>query len=220
MGARCFEGFSPPRIPSSPPPDSQPYVQIFRWSKAERAGHHSDKALLQGGRDSSGALDYLAGVNSLREAKVHFVHPRLRQQAFLWHFRDTKEGEKMSEPVEAAPPAATTTSQYDLTRTISKYLDLHMMFPLLDFVEMSSIYPANQVAQARLDLLDATNMVRVSCSFLSYPCGVDRRLPVLLAARHPALEVLGFIVEYVEQPYRAYERTQIQMGKWHLSSAR
>lgn len=64
----------------------------------------------------------------------------------------------MGEPVEAA---AATTSQYDLTRTISKYLDLHMMFPLLDFVEMSNIYPADQVAQARLDLLDATNMVRL-----------------------------------------------------------
>lgn len=55
--------------------------------------------------------------------------------------------------------ATRTSRKYDLTRTISKYLDLHMMFPLLDFVEMSCIYPADQVAQARLDLLDATNMV-------------------------------------------------------------
>lgn len=52
------------------------------------------------------------------------------------------------------------SSKYDLTRTISKYLDLHMMFPLLDFVEVAEMYPADQVAQARLDLLDATNMVR------------------------------------------------------------
>lgn len=60
--------------------------------------------------------------------------------------------------------AKRTTSKYDLTRTISKYLDLHMMFPLLDFVEMSHIYPADQVAQARLDLLDSTNMVRLSAN--------------------------------------------------------
>lgn len=59
----------------------------------------------------------------------------------------------------AGEEAAGTTSKYDLTRTISKYLDLHMMFPLLDFVETLSVYPADQVAQARLDLLDATNMV-------------------------------------------------------------
>lgn len=68
----------------------------------------------------------------------------------------------MSEAVED-PSATRTTSKYDLTRTISKYLDLHMMFPLLDFVEMSNIYPADQVAQARLDLLDATNMVGCVC---------------------------------------------------------
>lgn len=58
----------------------------------------------------------------------------------------------------ALPPAG--SSKYDLTRTISKYLDLHMMFPLLDFVETTQIYPPDQVARARLDLLDATNMVR------------------------------------------------------------
>lgn len=58
----------------------------------------------------------------------------------------------------AMPPTA--SRKYDLTRTISKYLDLHMMFPLLDFIETMGIYPADQVAQARLDLLDATHMVR------------------------------------------------------------
>lgn len=70
----------------------------------------------------------------------------------------------MSEAVETVS-ATSATSKYDLTRTISKYLDLHMMFPLLDFVEVSKMYPADQVAQARLDLLDATNMVRmVGCA--------------------------------------------------------
>lgn len=63
----------------------------------------------------------------------------------------------MSDEVRATSAGS---SKYDLTRTISKYLDLHMMFPLLDFVEVAEMYPADQVAQARLDLLDATNMVR------------------------------------------------------------
>ena len=64
----------------------------------------------------------------------------------------------MTETEATAPRAG--TAKYDLTRTISKYLDLHMMFPLLDFVEVANLYPGDQVAQARLDLLDATNMVR------------------------------------------------------------
>ncbi|CAM9312650.1 unnamed protein product [Discosporangium mesarthrocarpum] len=50
------------------------------------------------------------------------------------------------------------TSKYDLTTTISEYLDLHMMFPLLDFVEQREIYPEDQVARARIDLLESTNM--------------------------------------------------------------
>lgn len=64
-----------------------------------------------------------------------------------------------------------SSSKYDLTRTISKYLDLHMMFPLLDFVETNHIYPADQVAQARLDLLDAASMVRMAVRDLELNLG-------------------------------------------------
>lgn len=71
----------------------------------------------------------------------------------------------MSVEESNAPKAG--AGKYDLTRTISKYLDLHMMFPLLDFVEMATIYPADQVAQARLDLLDATNMVSGYLAYFS-----------------------------------------------------
>lgn len=63
----------------------------------------------------------------------------------------------MSAEESTAPSGG--SSKYDLTRTISKYLDLHMMFPLLDFVVEAGMYPSDQVAQARLDLVDATNMV-------------------------------------------------------------
>ncbi|KAG5180520.1 eukaryotic translation initiation factor eIF3 e subunit [Tribonema minus] len=52
-----------------------------------------------------------------------------------------------------------TGADHDLTRTISEYLDLHLMFPLLDFVEMNNMYDSAGVSQARLDLLEPTNMV-------------------------------------------------------------
>eukprot|EP00953_Heterococcus_sp_UTEX-ZZ885_P015243 8592-Heterococcus_DN1.PRE.3 len=61
-----------------------------------------------------------------------------------------------AEAVAAAPAGA---HKYDLTNTISEYLDLHLMFPLLDFVEISGMYPGQGVAQARLELLEPTNMV-------------------------------------------------------------
>lgn len=82
----------------------------------------------------------------------------------------------MSDEVRATSAGS---SNYDLTRIISKYLDLHMMFPLLDFVEVAEMYPADQVAQARLDLLDATNMVRCPPSRLH-----DSRNPVLLKSSY------------------------------------
>lgn len=84
-----------------------------------------------------------------------------------------------------------TCRKYDLTRTISKYLDLHMMFPLLDFVEMSSIYPADQVAQARLDLLDATNMV--SDIIIIIDAGIDRPRPSAPDVRYGSRGMLAFV---------------------------
>ena len=58
----------------------------------------------------------------------------------------------------------TTPPTWDLTCSISPHLDLHMMFPLLEFVD-SLIdnglipYSSTDVAQARLALLRPTHMV-------------------------------------------------------------
>jgi eIF3 subunit 6 N terminal domain len=79
-----------------------------------------------------------------------------------------------AEAVAAAPAGA---HKYDLTNTISEYLDLHLMFPLLDFVEISGMYPGQGVAQARLELLEPTNMVRkhIIRRVSNYVCAVLRR---------------------------------------------
>jgi translation initiation factor 3 subunit E len=55
-------------------------------------------------------------------------------------------------------PAAAKTS-WDLTCKISPYLDLHMMFPLLEFVDSCYSSTTTEVAQARLALLRPTHMV-------------------------------------------------------------
>ena len=54
-----------------------------------------------------------------------------------------------------------STAKYDLTPTLSKYLDLHLMFPLLEFVdgnEQLGYNPAD-IQRARLALVKPTNMV-------------------------------------------------------------
>jgi eIF3 subunit 6 N terminal domain len=78
-------------------------------------------------------------------------------QCSFRHSSDSIMAVEEAEAVAAAPAGA---HKYDLTNTISEYLDLHLMFPLLDFVEISGMYPGQGVAQARLELLEPTNMVR------------------------------------------------------------
>lgn len=53
--------------------------------------------------------------------------------------------------------------EFDLTGTISEYLDRHMVMPLLEFVEnnpsMQGVYKQSDLMQAKLDLISNTNMV-------------------------------------------------------------
>ena len=58
----------------------------------------------------------------------------------------------------------TATNEWDLTSSISPYLDRHMMFPLLEYldtlIQSGKIdYSAKDVAAARLSLLRPTHMV-------------------------------------------------------------
>ena len=60
--------------------------------------------------------------------------------------------------------AAESAAKWDLTSSVSPHLDLHMMFPLLEYVdnliaEGLISYSAQDVAAARLSLLRPTHMV-------------------------------------------------------------
>ncbi|EOD34374.1 hypothetical protein EMIHUDRAFT_426559 [Emiliania huxleyi CCMP1516] len=47
----------------------------------------------------------------------------------------------------------------DLTATVGKYLDRHMLLPLLDFLGSKKIFPDSELDAARLQVLEKTNMV-------------------------------------------------------------
>eukprot|EP00041_Stephanoeca_diplocostata_P010358 m.164917 g.164917 ORF g.164917 m.164917 type:complete len:459 (-) comp18117_c1_seq1:244-1620(-) len=49
--------------------------------------------------------------------------------------------------------------KYDLTHTIAKYLDRHMVFPLLDFLQQSEVFKVRDIIKSRFDLLQETSMV-------------------------------------------------------------
>ena len=80
----------------------------------------------------------------------------------------------------AAPPADAAT--YDLTSKISPYLDLHMMFPLLEYIDAlissgSISYNSLDVAQARLELLKPTHMVDYAMDIYREVHGEDADIP-------------------------------------------
>lgn len=49
-------------------------------------------------------------------------------------------------------------SKFDLTHKMAPFLDVHLVFPLLEFLEKTS-YDKEQVQRARLELLSPTNMI-------------------------------------------------------------
>ncbi|RLN92446.1 hypothetical protein BBJ28_00019976, partial [Nothophytophthora sp. Chile5] len=62
-----------------------------------------------------------------------------------------------NEETEAAP-AALADAQYDLTNQLSPFMDLHFMFPLIDFLSSNELYDEAQLMAAKLALLKPTNM--------------------------------------------------------------
>eukprot|EP01089_Gocevia_fonbrunei_P011606 TRINITY_DN2513_c0_g1_i2.p1 TRINITY_DN2513_c0_g1~~TRINITY_DN2513_c0_g1_i2.p1 ORF type:complete len:422 (-),score=87.97 TRINITY_DN2513_c0_g1_i2:85-1350(-) len=50
-------------------------------------------------------------------------------------------------------------TKYDLTSTMSPFLDRHMVFPLLSFINGKKIYDETEILNAQLDVLNKTNML-------------------------------------------------------------
>ena len=76
-----------------------------------------------------------------------------------------------------------SAASWDLTSLISPYLDLHMMFPLLEYVDslISSgtiPYSTSDVAAARLSLLRPTHMVDYAMDIYRELHGDDAQIPV------------------------------------------
>ena len=73
-------------------------------------------------------------------------------------------------------------STYDLTSVISPHLDLHMMFPLLEYIDSlissnSISYSSSDVALARLALLKPTHMVDYAMDIYREIHGEDAAIP-------------------------------------------
>jgi len=50
-------------------------------------------------------------------------------------------------------------AEFDLTTHLGKYLDRHLVFPLIEFLSANNIYDENELLEGKLELLSNTNMV-------------------------------------------------------------
>lgn len=50
-------------------------------------------------------------------------------------------------------------AQYELSSKLSKYLDKHLCFPLLEFLQDRGVYNEDDILKAKFELLQNTNMV-------------------------------------------------------------
>ena len=58
--------------------------------------------------------------------------------------------------IQAVSSDVEPTAKYDLTHTMSPFMDPHMMFPLLQFLEEKELYKRNDLLKAKIELLGST----------------------------------------------------------------
>ena len=83
---------------------------------------------------------------------------------------------------DSSNEAAVVVASWDLTNRVSPYLDLHMMFPLLEYVDSLIndgviAYDSSDVAAARLSLLRPTHMVDYAMDIYRELHGDDNPIP-------------------------------------------
>lgn len=64
----------------------------------------------------------------------------------------------MASEEAAVAPSVLPDAKYDLTNTLAPFMDLHFMFPLIDFLSSNELYDESQLMAAKLSLLKPTNM--------------------------------------------------------------
>ncbi|GJN09897.1 hypothetical protein PR202_ga27946 [Eleusine coracana subsp. coracana] len=94
-------------------------------------------------------------------------------------------------------------AEHDLTSRLAAQLDRHLVLPLLEFVQERRLYPEAEVMEAKLPLLDGTNMVNYAMDIHRSLLGADdmvaRREEVI--ARLMSLEAAAApLVAFLQEP--------------------
>lgn len=106
-----------------------------------------------------------------------------------------------------------TTTDWDLTLSISPYLDRHMMFPLLEYldtlIQAGKIeYSAKDVAAARLSLLRPTHMVDYAIDIYKNLNGTDTAPEEMLQQKEKVYQRLEELRAGCKSLYDLCQNTQ------------
>jgi hypothetical protein len=94
----------------------------------------------------------------------------------------------------AEPAEARTPESYDLTFEVAKYLDRHLVFPLLEYLSQQQSYDAADIERAKLELIEKTNMVDYAVDIYQGLYQTDEARPRARAAGSmpaPAVQARG-----------------------------
>jgi translation initiation factor 3 subunit E len=121
-----------------------------------------------------------------------------------------------------------TTTDWDLTLSISPYLDRHMMFPLLEYldtlIQAGKIeYSAKDVAAARLSLLRPTHMVDYAIDIYKNLNGTDIAPEEMLQQKEKVYQRLEELRAGCKSLYDLCQNTQERAkltasGQWNVAS--
>eukprot|EP00808_Paulinella_micropora_P011503 g77185.t1 len=74
-------------------------------------------------------------------------------------------------------------AKYDLTRTLSKYMDRHMVWPLLEFLIEQKVFPEKDLLQAKAEVSFQANMVDATVEEYAKIYGGEKKIPEDLKER-------------------------------------
>ncbi|KAJ7525811.1 hypothetical protein O6H91_17G067800 [Diphasiastrum complanatum] len=86
-------------------------------------------------------------------------------------------------------------AQYDLTLTIAPYLDRHLVFPLLEFLQEKQLYTDDHILKAKIDLLAKTNMVDYAVDIYKSLYHTEYPLQEMLDRRTEVMDRLKYLEE-------------------------
>jgi translation initiation factor 3 subunit E len=102
-------------------------------------------------------------------------------------------------------------AQHELSQVLSKYLDRHLIFPLLEFLQEKGIYNELDVLKAKLALLDKTNMVDFAMDIFKSLNGCDEVPAAMKEHRSEVVARLRQLQQDVEPIIKCLQNPQVEV---------